>query len=386
MKFSINGQDFSRLLNTVGKVIPSKDSYLWSANRVLIEARKESDCLVLKGANPGIMIRTTSPAFIKQGGSVILSFSILSELISKMASKFVTVEIKNTARKETEEARLVAVVSTDSASVYLPVVDDKEFGEFPAESFEFFSFVMASDDFQFVLKNTLFAASLNRMQPLLAGLNFKKNNDRVLDVAAVDGHRLAVYTYDHKEVINLAFDSVTIPAQLLEVVTKITVETEASEVKVGINDLGSAYFTVGDTLIVGRVLDGVYPSYWDLMPKSFASYVLCDRKTLLNAISLTGLMDKSETGLVRLSFSQENVVLESENEEQGKASFTVPVKDFEGDSQVIGVNGYFLKESLTALSSKFVKVCYNNPITPIVLRPESDSATSHLIMPVIVRK
>jgi DNA polymerase-3 subunit beta len=137
-----------------------------------------------------------------------------------------------------------------------------------------------------------------------------------------------------------------------------------------------------------RLLEGKFPAYRNLIPKTHEHSVDVDRDILMAAIKRVIVVtdkpdkDKSPQKLIRAELAGGELTLSTRGAQKGLATDSVPI-DWNG-SLVTAYNGRFLSEGLGTFKSPRVTMGFNGPISAMILTGKDDPGVMYLLMPVRV--
>ena len=243
------------------------------------------------------------------------------------------------------------------------------------------------------LKGTLFASSGDEAKQLLTGVHLKFNQ-RALEAAATDGHRLAVLNVDdalQDAAIADAVDeqgfAVTLPARSLREVERLMTSWRSDEPVSLFCDRGQVVFLAADQMVTSRTLEGTYPNYGQLIPDGFTRTFGMDRRSLIAALERIAVLADQHNNVVKFSSQPEEgvVLISADAQDVGSGSESLPAS-LDGDAMQIAFNVRYLLDGLKAMGSDRIVLHCNAPTTPAVLRSEEASeAFTYLVMPVQIR-
>lgn len=223
------------------------------------------------------------------------------------------------------------------------------------------------------------AASRDESRPVLTGIlvQFEKGSSaktRKLTMAATDSYRLAVRETEFAgETPEL---EAIVPARAIAELARIPATD--SEIEVAIQD-NHAVFSLGDTTLSTRRIDGQFPNHRQLLPETFEHSVKIARSELADVVRRVAVMAQ-RTSPIRLRFEEGALTISAQTQDVGEASETLPIA-FKGEPFEIGFNAEFLREGIESVIGDEVELNLINPIRPGLLRAEGDSFW-YLIMPI----
>lgn len=239
---------------------------------------------------------------------------------------------------------------------------------------------LTKTEFLIALPQVLFAASSDETRPVLTGIYFilsKKN----LSLVATDGFRLSKKVIDFegftKEI------KTVIPKNILLEVSRIG--EESGNVLLVIKEKEKQVVFGFDNLILSsRVLEGEYPDYEKIIPKSSNVKVRADKEELLRAVRLASVFARDSANIVKIKTLKDSIKLSAESSQVGNQETTVDAK-IEGEQIEISFNYKFLEDFLRVVTGEEVLMEFNNASSPGVFTDPKDPNFLHLIMPVKIQ-
>ena len=311
-------------------------------------------------------IYTTAEAEVREEGSVVLNARIFGNIVSSLPEGTVTVEcegVNTTIRCGQAEFNIIGSDPADYPE--LPEVDGEAGVSLPQN--------LLSK----MIRQTIFAVSDNEARPVYTGELFEIGGGK-LTLVAVDGYRLALRT---EPVEGVGEDcSFIVPGGALSDLEKLCGDTDEA-VRI---DLGSKHisFSIGETVLVSRRLEGEFLNYKKTVPAAFNVNVTADRATLQRTLERVSLIidDKLKNPL-RCVFGENEIHIVCATA-LGKAEDVCPVEGAGGGIE-IGFNNRYLLDALRACPAEEVKVCLNTGSSPCVIVPVEESEEFlYMILPV----
>src|SRR5260370_26150507 len=148
---------------------------------------------------------------------------------------------------------------------------------------------------------------------------------------------------------------VLIPRKTLAELTKLTSDFDG-DISLGADE-NHVYFQVGSRLLISRLLTGQFPNYEMVMPKNNDRRVVFDTLSLNQAIRRVALMADDRSHAIRFHLSKEQLLISSQNAEEGEARETLAT-DFEGEDTEIGFNAQYLQDFLNVVGSETVAFAF----------------------------
>ena len=201
--------------------------------------------------------------------------------------------------------------------------------------------------------------------------------DKRLRVVATDGHRLALCTLPEPVDVN-GDTQVILPRKgVLELARLLLDEDAEIAVVIGSNHIRA---TTHDFTFTSKLVDGKFPDYQRVLPRSTNKTVLGSRLELRQAFTRTAILSNEKYRGVRLKLTDNNLDIVANNPEQEEAEEVVPV-DYQGDSLEIGFNVSYLLDVLGVLSGETVKLSLADPNSSALLEESDEGDSVYVVMP-----
>ena len=182
-----------------------------------------------------------------------------------------------------------------------------------------------------------------------------------LRFVATDGHRLALCTAPGE--LAAEDKSVIVPRKGILELARLLDGDGSVTLIVGSNHIRAV---TDQFTFTSKLVDGKFPEYERVLPKSPDKAVSGDRSELKQAFTRTAILSNEKYRGVRLSLSDGALEITANNPEQEQAEESVPV-DYAGEVLEVGFNVSYLLDVMGVLSGNTVRMSL------------SDSASSALI-------
>lgn len=394
MKFICEQNQLATNLSLVSRAVPSRPTHPVLAN-VLLSADEETQQVSLTAFDLSLGIKTSFAAKVETGGTLTLPAKLLNDIISRLPDGEVTLDDEAPdPAGDTPEVGILATIASSSGRYEVRGMSAEEFPALPTIS-EGQSVQLPAAALMEGLRGTLFATSADETKQVLTGVHLILNAEGI-EFAATDGHRLAIVeTINEEETDGEEFDEsdsdeealeVTVPARALRELERMVGMQEGSE-PIALNfDPGQIVLEVGGFRLTSRTLEGQYPAYRQLVPKSFDRQVTVERKHLLSALERIAVLADRKNNIVKFSIEREKELLslsvEAADVGSGRESLKVKIN---GESLDIAFNVKYAMESLKNISATEIQIKLNSATAPVVLSPLTGVKMTHLIMPVQLR-
>jgi DNA polymerase-3 subunit beta len=138
--------------------------------------------------------------------------------------------------------------------------------------------------------------------------------------------------------------------------------------------------TTNDFTFTSKLVDGKFPDYQRVLPRSPDKIVLGSRLELRQAFTRTAILSNEKYRGVRLKLTDNSLDILANNPEQEEAEETVPVQ-YEGDSLEIGFNVSYLLDVLGVLSGDQIKLSLSDPNSSALVEESEEGDSLYVVMP-----
>ena len=309
---------------------------------------------------------------IHRTGEIVVPARYFIEVIRKLSGGMITLEMR--------EGLNLAIVSSES-QIRLRGLDPEEFPSIHNQDEHYLAKISINNALlKSTIKQVAIAASSSEARPVLTGVLFDYNQD-YLNLMATDGIRLASRTiYTVKHVHNrVTSTKVLIPADHLNELTKLLKnDDDTTEIATFSNQVR---FTTNDLQIESVLIDGVFPTSMNVIPKSYISELLLESNRLLSAVECVSVL--ANKSVIQLAATKNALLLFSQTPDIGDIQNEVPLVEMRGVDFTISLNAKLLVDLLRSIGSGKVRLRFAGELKPLVILPENiDSSILFLITPI----
>jgi DNA polymerase-3 subunit beta len=147
-------------------------------------------------------------------------------------------------------------------------------------------------------------------------------------------------------------------------------------------DEQQARFKVAGVEIVTRLIDGKYPDYRKLLPKTFTTTAKLTKQSLNEVTKVSSLFAREAAGSITLAIDElkKEVSINSIASQVGENTARA-VAEVSGDA-VITMNSRYILDALQAFNGSMIQINVNGKLDPCILTDPDDDSYLHVIMPV----
>ena len=356
MNLTLKKSDLSAILSKASSVTENKATMPILAS-VLLDA--QGDTLTVSAYDLEVAYVGLVGATVTKPGKMAVSAKALGDVVRSLPEEVV----------ELRQEKTKLVVTSGSAEFRLSTTNVEEYPALP-EGVTGVGFSLDGLALAKVLGEVAYAQSHDETRYSLNG-TFLEGLDGRLCATSTDGHRLA-----HVElpVEGVAFGGVIVSRKTSSLLRRVLV---AGEVHVEVSE-NAVFLTQGNEVIVARLIDGQFPDYRAILPEVTGLTPL-DRKAVLSTLGRMKLVAEATTW----SFGERKLTVSAMDPDLGDVHETL---DVDTESKVkVGVNGQYVRETLSSWVDDYILVQVIDDISPIYLRSEGTETSWAVVMPMRVK-
>ncbi len=364
MKFVISRDALLKPLNLVAGVVERRQTLPILANVLLV---LDGDRLALTGTDLEVELlgRVQLPSAGESGEITVPARKLVD--ICKSLPEGSEIELSSDENKVT--------VKSGRSRFTLATLPPREFPNVE-DSLGTHQFTLKQGELKRLIDRTGFAMAQQDVRYYLNGMLWELK-DGQLRVVATDGHRLAMCTLPSR--IDLKDDTqVILPKKGVIELSRLLLEDEAEiAIVIGSNHIRA---TTTDFTFTSKLVDGKFPDYQRVLPKSPDKVLMGDRLELRQAFTRTAILSNEKYRGVRLQLTSGSLQIVANNPEQEEAEEVVSV-DYEGDTLEIGFNVSYLLDVLGVLSGEKIKFSLSDPNSSALVEESIDGDSLYVVMP-----
>lgn len=364
MKFTISRDALLKPLNLVAGVVERRQTLPILAN-VLMEL--DGDRLALTGTDLEVeLVGRVQLASAGESGEVTVPARKLVDICKSLPEgsdiQFTAQDSKVTVKSGRSRFTLATLPARE-----FPNVED---------SMGTHQFTVKQGQLKRLIDRTSFAMAQQDVRYYLNGMLWEIK-DKLLRVVATDGHRLAMCTLPGK--IDATDDTqVILPRKGVLELARLLLQDEANiSIVIGSNHIRA---TTDDFTFTSKLVDGKFPDYQRVLPRSPDKIVLGSRLELRQAFTRAAILSNEKYRGVRLKVTKGSLDIVANNPEQEEAEEAVAV-DYEGEALEVGFNVSYLLDVLGVLSGEQVKLSLSDPNSSALLEESDVGDSLYVVMP-----
>ena len=373
MKVTILQENLARGLGIVSRAVSPRCTLPVLAN-ILIAT--DEGRLRLSATNLEMGITCWIAARIEEEGSTTVPARTLADLVNTLPGD----QVALTLDASTQTLNVRSGTSTND----IKGIDAQEFPPMPVPDMEG-AVQLNVVDFREMIHQVAFAASTDEARPVLMGVLVIVNGDQIT-MAAADGFRLSVRSATLSTPASQPVN-IIVPARALSELARIASDGEESISMVVPKGRGQVVFRVKDVELISQLIDGTFPDYQQIIPRSYKSRTLVSTASLLKACKQAEIFAREGSNVARLDIKAatgemepSEVEISATSEETGKNE-TIVEATVDGSGVLIAFNVKYLREALEVIRTPNVALETSAANAPGVIRPVGEDDFLHVIMP-----
>lgn len=377
MDFSISRQHFFKALTRTHGVADRKGSIPILSN-ILVSSEGQNS-IRLSATDLYVGVTCTVDAEVSASGSLALSARTIFDIVKNLPEGPVRVSSRDNHGVEIRSQKSVYRLSGMPADEFpkLPSAQENGFVE------------IQPDAISELISKTHYSMSNDEARPHLCGA-LLESDGKVIRMVTTDGHRLSKAEHLAEGTEKLLRANWLVPARGVSEIRRLLDDTKAEKssentlAKLGIAEShGFLFLRRSGVQLSIKISDEQFPPYSKVIPQNKGKRAIVGRAAFLDAVRRISLISGDRSGLVRLSLQPGTLVIAAENPELGEGTEEIDI-DYVADTVVIGFNGKYLIDVLSALTDDEVALEVSGALDPGMILPANAESPNFMgvVMPV----
>jgi DNA polymerase-3 subunit beta len=364
MKLRIKQEDLARVLNLVTGVVPTSSAIPVLSNLLL---ETEGEKLKLSATDLDISVISSVGCEISKQGAITVAAKRLHEIVRELPEEDIDIKV---------DGERISI--TCSRSTFRMMGMEKE--QFPkiADLGKEKKINIGGELLEKMIRRSVYSVARDDTRPVLSGVLWELSPDEIAMVGT-DGHRLARMAASGKFGVSEEFSVIVPPKALMQILRLIA---PGDEVEVAIDKAFVGFF-VGDTVVYARRIEGTFPNYKQVIPKSNPNIMVVDRSDLMSATRRVSLLADSKTHKIKMHLGKGKVRLTASTPDLGEAEEELQAS-YEGEDMVVGYNAMYIVDVLKTADADSVRFELGTPVGATLVKPAEDTGDETymcLVMP-----
>jgi DNA polymerase III subunit beta len=363
MRFSCTQENLHRGLETVSRA-SGRNAALPILGNILIKA--ESTGIHLSATNLEIGISCLVRGKVEVEGAYTVQAKLINDYVALLPSARIDVSLENGALTlKTEHGQTTIKGVPAEEFPLIPTVERKQ------------AMVVPADALTQAINQVAAAAATDSSRPEINGV-YLRIDGTTLTLAATDSYRLA----ERQLSVEGASEAraAIVPVRALQEIARMTGAGEATlTLFLTENQL---LVSGGDTELVSRLIEGQYPDYEQIIPKTARTHARVSTEELGRIVRAASLFCKPGINDVALALDAKGTVTVSAANTQIGEQRTSIEGVVSGEANAITFNYRYLLDGLSSISTDEVDLEVTDAENPGLLKPTDGQPLRYLIMPI----
>ena len=364
MKFSCEKQLLYNAISTASRAAAVK-STTPALDGLLISAGLD---ISVTGYDLKKGIHTRFEADVQENGSLVLNARLFTEIVRNLPDGIVSI---------TADTDSQCRIRCGKADYKIMGMDAEDYPELPAVDNQG-SVSIPQSLMRRMVTETIFAISDNENRPVYMGSLLTIENG-IFTIVSVDGYRLALRreSIESREMDGASF---VVPGEALKELEKICSDTE----EMVMITLGSRHisFTIGDTVLISRRIEGEFMDYTKSVPTEFTIQIKVDRAELLRVVDRVSLVITDEKTKSPVKCVVDDCAIKMYCITALGTAEDICVGAGRGGEVEIGFNNRYLRDAFKSVPDEEMLICFNSSSSPCVVLPVEGDGFLYMILPV----
>lgn len=363
MKITLSRASLLQAVQRCQSVVERRHTIPILAN-ILLQTRENMLCITATDLEVGI--RSRIPVTIHSAGAVTVSAKKLFDIIKELnPEQDITLEAGDgfvSIRSGRSRFRLSSLAADE-----YPDLKEEENGT---------SLTLPGSVLAEMIAATGFAMSTDETRKYLTGTLFDLDEQQTLRLVTTDGHRLALAEARLEQ--KKSSGRCIVPRKTVMEMRKLC-EEHAGQVELFMGER-QIRLLAGENILSSKLIDASFPVYQDVIPSGNPNHAVIDRSELDQVLRRCMIVANEFTHDVRLNFHDGKLEISTHNAEQEESEESIAV-DYSGEENMIGFNGRYLRDVLSAVNADSVCMDLRDALSPVLMYGENSNQARYVIMP-----
>lgn len=331
---------------------------------VFLEALGDNK-LIVKSTNLDIGVEIEVKVKTIERGTLAVPANVLLGVLSSIKENNLLFESKDNNLK----------ISSNKNSAVIKCLPHDDFPSIPKIN-NSKSIKINSDSLISGFRSVWYSASNSNIKPELSSVYIYKGENGLVFVST-DSFRLAEKRVNTKTPVD--FPQTLIPYRNVSEIIKLF-EDYNGDIDIIFEKNQAAFITEG-MYLVSRLIDGSFPDYKQIIPKSFATSATILKNDLVNSIKTSNIFSDSLNQVkLKVDIKNKSLNIESKNNDIGeyKESINASVT---GDNIELNFNNRYITDCIQSIPSDSLTLSFGGTGKPLAINGASDKSFLYIVMP-----
>jgi DNA polymerase-3 subunit beta len=370
MEITCQKDDLQNGVSIVERIVSTR-STLPIIGNILFETTKNN--LKLSANNLEMGIELSLPAKVTKEGNVLIPAKTLGGIVSKLPEGEIGFKLKEKG---------VISISYKKSHFNIHGLPADEFPQLPKVK-EVKSFKIEAKILAEMIKQTVFATSSSEEKYVLNGVLIEtgkgSHESSNLRLIATDGYRLAKRGEKIKGLEVVA--SAIVPARALAELLRILQGGVEGEINVVIGTEQIA-FRHNEIYLVSRLIQGQFPDYRQVVPKSLDLEIIVDTQALLSATERASVIASQSANIVKLEVKGGQLQISAQAPDVGSVEEVLEIEGKGKEKSQAAFNVRLITDALRVIENDKVAIQLGENLSPGMIKPKEGPDFTYIVMPI----
>ncbi|PIR86593.1 DNA polymerase III subunit beta [Candidatus Kaiserbacteria bacterium CG10_big_fil_rev_8_21_14_0_10_43_70] len=325
-----------------------------------------SDSIVFKSTNLETAVEIKVDGSILKKGDIAVPANIFLQTLQSTKGEKVILE--------ENDGNLI--IKSKSGETTIKSTPKDEFPSFPKPKSKN-SYKIKKDILINGIQSVSYASSNSMIRPELASIYIVYSDSKLVFVAT-DSFRLAEKKFNTP--LNYEIPDILIPTKNAIEITNVIGNIDEEDIEV-IFDESQINISIGNIRLVSRIIDGNFPNYNEIIPKSFSSEAILLKDDLANVLKKTRIFSGASQQVSFHIYPKNKIFsITARNSDVGEMSDDIEAV-VSGDDIDIHFNLQYIQDCVQSLKADSVNMQFAGEGKPLVIKGVPDQQFTYLVMP-----
>jgi len=174
---------------------------------------------------------------------------------------------------------------------------------------------------------------------------------------------------------------IIIPRKTVNELRKL-IDEISDDINISLSDT-SVRFSFGNAVLTSKLIDGTFPDYERVIPTGNDKSLNVDCRSFAEAVDRVATISTEKSRAVKLSASNNNLVLTASSPDSGTAREEIEV-DYDNAAIEIGFNARYLLDIAQQIEGGEAEFMVADAASPTIVRDSGDKSALYVLMPMRV--
>lgn len=321
--------------------------------------------LIIKSTNLDIGIEIEIKIKTIEKGIMAVPASVLLGVLSSVKENNLVFESKDNNLK----------ISSSKNSIVIKCLPSDDFPSIPKLKNEKL-IKIGSRELVYGFKSVWYSASNSNIKPELSSVYVYKDDGGLIFVST-DSFRLAEKKVNTK--ISVDFPPTLIPQRNVSEIIKLF-EDYDGEIDIIFEKNQAAFITPG-VYMVSRLIDGNFPDYKQIIPKSFGTTATILKNDLINSIKTSNIFSDSLNQVkLKVNVKNKSLDIEAKNNDVGEYQESINALT-SGEDIELNFNNKYIVDCVQSIPSDSLVLSFGGAGKPLAISGATDKSFLYIVMP-----